>query len=164
MAACVRRFVVAPHCKLYIGELQEENGTFYLGRKQVRYIDILGTITSIVRKSKHTSMKVDDNTATIYCILFHKETYKEEEEEAMLLDDDREEDFSTFVKRVTRRRKRRIKQGDLVNIMGRIGVFNDRWQVVASSVVLVDDCNAEWFRRREVEAQRRSLKVMSVRR
>ncbi|XP_045119985.1 uncharacterized protein LOC123509615 [Portunus trituberculatus] len=147
-----------PHRKLYIGELTEKNGTFYIDGKTVKHVDILGTVTSILRKARHTTMMLDDNTATITCIRFHAEEEEEEVEEARV-DEDKQEDFSMFVKRVTQKWQRRVEHGDVVNVLGRVDVYKGRWQVVVSSVVVVEDSNAEWFRLKEIEAQRKALKL-----
>ncbi|XP_050692405.1 uncharacterized protein LOC126983615 [Eriocheir sinensis] len=162
-----------PPCrKALLGELKEEGGTFYLRGKRITYIDIIGTVISILNKAKRTVLEVDDNTAIIRCVTFDSddeevscETNSEDSEDAAVPDglprrlweQDKPETPSEFFMRLAGRR-RPIKLGDLVNVTGRLNVFYDRWQIITCSVVRVKDCNAEWFRIREIEAQRKALK------
>lgn len=162
-----------PPCrKALLGELKEEGGTFYLRGKRITHIDIIGTVISILHKAKRTVLEVDDNTAIIQCVTFDSddeevssETNSEDSEDAAVPDglprrlweEDKPETPSEFFMRLAGRR-RPIKLGDLVNVTGRLNVFYDRWQIITCSVVHVKDCNAEWFRIREIEAQRKALK------
>lgn len=164
-----------PSCrKVVLGELKEEGGIFYLRGKRISHIDIIGTVLSILHKSKRTVMEVDDNTAVIHCVTFDNDNTQagmetdstaRDEDGAIpeglargVWDDGKPETSKEFFRRLVRRRRRPVRHGDLVNVTGRLTVFYNRWQIITSSVVRVDDCNAEWFRIREIEAQRKALK------
>lgn len=173
-------FLHPPSCrKVLLGELTEKDGTFHLRGKRITHVDIIGTVMNIVEKSQHTVMEVDDNTAAIQCMTFN--TNKEQSDkktDSVAKDEDEAEDLAkptglaqclwqnyetqetpeAFLKRLAGRQRRPVRRGDLVNVTGRLGVFCNRWQIITSSVAHVDDCNAEWFRVREIEAQRKALK------
>lgn len=167
------RMLYPPPCrKALLGELKEEGGTFYLWGKRITHIDIIGTVISIMHKVKRTVLEVDDNTAIIHCVTFDSgdeeisnESNSEDSEDAaapdglpqQLWEEDKPETLSEFFSRLAGRR-RPIKLGDLVNVTGSLTMFYGRWQIITCSVVRVKDCNAEWFRIREIEAQRKALR------
>lgn len=172
-------FLLPPPCrKALLGELKEEGGAFFLRGKRITHIDIIGTVLSIQQKNKRTVMEVDDNTAIIQCITFHSDNQQASKDTSSMAegvagvedvarpdglargvweDDSKLESSGAFFRRLAGRR-RPVSHGELVNVTGRLTVFYNRWQIITSTVVRVDDCNAEWFRIREIEAQRKALK------
>ena len=132
--------------KIFLKELEERNGRFFLHDKPILHVQIMGNFQYVEHKGVHSEYYVDDGTATIMCVEFHadqRNAHVEPRVRDKTQRNDDQETFHNFVTRITE--KRVLKFYDLVTVRGRIHKYRDVWQIEVSAIMYVSDINQHWF-------------------